>query len=132
MKNVLRSIFVATFAALLVASTSVPSDAARRVARPSKFDGQWSVAIYTLVGDCDRSYRYSLRIVGGRAVSEDQSYYVDGIVAPSGAIRVIVGQSGQYASGTGRLAGNSGRGSWRTSTGQCAGQWTAMRRAADY
>ncbi len=128
MKNALRSIFIAAVAALLVASASIPSDAAGRVARPSKFDGQWSVVIYTLVCDCDRSLRYSLRIVDGRVQGEDQSYQVGGAVASSGAIRVVVAEGGRSASGTGRLSGTSGRGQWRTSTGQCAGQWTAVRR----
>jgi hypothetical protein len=49
-------------------------------------------------------------------------------VAPNGEIRVVVAEGGRTASGIGRLTGNSGRGQWRTSTGQCAGQWTAVRR----
>jgi len=52
--------------------------------------------------------------------------------AASGAIRVTVAQGGQSASGAGRLSGNSGRGWWRTATGQCSGQWTAERHAANY
>ena len=47
--------------------------AARRVARGSSYDGTWSVAVYTLRGDCG-SIRAALRIVGGRVYSEDQSY----------------------------------------------------------
>ena len=128
MKNVLRSIFVATVAALLVASASLPSNAARR---PNAFDGEWSVVIYTLRGDCDRALRYSLRIVGGR-VQSDQSYQAAGLVSPSGAIRVVVAEGGRSASGSGRLAGNNGRGWWHTDTGSCSGQWTAVRRAAEY
>ena len=125
MKNALRSIFVVTVAALLLASASLPSNAARR---PNAFDGEWSVVIYTLRGDCDRALRYSLRIVGGR-VQSDQSYQAAGAVAASGAIRVVVAESGRSASGSGRLAGNNGRGWWRTETGSCSGQWTAVRRA---
>jgi hypothetical protein len=41
---------------------------------------------------------------------------------------VTVSEQGQSASGTGRLSANAGAGRWRTSTGQCAGQWTAERR----
>ena len=66
MKNVLRSILVATIAGLLVASASIPSEAARRAARTRAFDGVWSVVIYTLHGDCDRALRYSLRIEEAR------------------------------------------------------------------
>jgi hypothetical protein len=41
---------------------------------------------------------------------------------------VTVAEGGRSASGVGRLSGNSGRGQWRTSTGECAGEWTAERR----
>jgi hypothetical protein len=129
MKNVLRSIFVATMTVLLVASASIPTDAAPRGARPSKFDGQWSVVIYTLVGDCDRSLRYSLHIVDGQVQADDQGYQAAGLVAANGVIRVVVAEAGRSASGIGKLSGNNGRGEWHTSTGQCAGQWTAVRRS---
>jgi hypothetical protein len=133
MKNLLRAIFAVTFVAMLVMSASVPSNAvAAQAARPSAFDGRWSVVIYTLRGDCDRSLRYSLRIVDGQVQADEQSYQLAGKVTPNGEIRVVVAEAGRTASGTGRLIGNNGRGEWRTSTGQCAGQWTAMRRAADY
>ena len=128
MKNVLRSILVATIAGLLVASASIPSDAARQAARTRAFDGVWSVVIYTLYGDCDRSLRYSLRIADGRVLADEQSYQVAGLVAPNGIIRVVVAEGGRSASGVGKLSGNNGKGEWRTSTGQCAGQWTAVRR----
>ena len=125
MNHFLRPIFAASFAALLVALPSAPSDAARR---SSAFDGQWSVVIYTTYGDCDRSLRYSLQIIGGQVVSAQQNYRLAGAVAPNGSIRVMVAEAGRSASGSGRLVGNSGSGQWRTSTGQCAGQWTAARR----
>jgi hypothetical protein len=133
MKNVLRAICAAALATFLVTSACVPSDAvAAQVARPSAFDGQWSVVIYTLQGDCSRSLRYAVRIVDGRVQAADQNYQAAGTVAASGAIRVVVAEGGRSASGSGRLVGNNGRGVWRTSTGECAGQWTAMRRAAEY
>ena len=43
-------------------------------------------------------------------------------------IRVIVVRGGQWADGRGRLTGGGGAGNWTTSAGQCAGQWTAVRR----
>jgi hypothetical protein len=49
-------------------------------------------------------------------------------VAPNGTVRVTVAEAGRSATGSGRLAGNTGSGTWRTSTGECAGQWTAERR----
>ncbi len=131
MKNLLRPIFAAIFVALAATSASTPSDAARR-STLAAYDGEWSVVIYTLRGDCDRSLRYSVRIVNGRVAAEDQSYQIYGAVKSGGDIRVTVAEGGRWASGVGRLSGNQGRGQWRTSTGQCAGQWTAVRRFEQY
>jgi hypothetical protein len=94
----------------------------------TSYDGAWSVTIYTQFGNCPSSLRYGVRVARGRVYSDDQSYQVNGSVAPNGATRVMVSQQGQSANGTGRLSGNAGAGRWRTSTGQCAGQWTAERR----
>jgi hypothetical protein len=131
MKNLLRAMLAVPVAALLLASASAPSDAtARQMAHPRAYDGQWSVVIYTLYGDCDRSLRYSLRIADGQVQADEQNYQVAGNVAANGTIRVVVAEAGRSASGSGRLKGNSGRGEWRTDTGQCSGQWTAVRRTA--
>ncbi len=131
MRNALRATLAVTFAVLL-AATSVASAAARAAPRRANtaFDGLWSVSIYTLRGDCDRAYRYPLRIVGGRVVQADAdpSYQLYGAVGHSGAIRVIVSRGGQWADGSGRLSGGRGAGTWHTSTGQCTGQWVAQRR----
>jgi hypothetical protein len=124
MRNLLRSIFAAGFAALLVSSVSVSSDAIARGA----YDGNWSVVIHTVRGDCGASLRYAVRIVDNHVQSGDQGYQAAGRVAPNGDIHVVVAEGGQSASGSGRLAGNVGRGLWRTSTGQCSGNWTAERR----
>jgi hypothetical protein len=130
MKKVFRSIFLATAAALLVTSASVPSQAAPRPApRVNSFDGIWSVVIYTLRGGCGSGLRYSVRIIGGHVVGADQSYQVAGAVNATGLIRVAVAEAGQQASGAGRLSGNSGGGLWSTASGQCSGQWTAARRS---
>ncbi len=128
MRYFLRSIFAVAFAALLVAGSSVPSDAVAGGA----YDGNWSVVINTLRGDCDRSLRYSVRILDNHVVAGEQSYQAAGRVSPNGEIRVVVAEAGRTASGIGRLAGNNGHGEWRTSTGQCAGSWTAVRRPANW
>ena len=131
MKNRWRSIFAMIIGGLLLVITNVPSDAARRVARGSSYDGTWSVAIYTLRGDCG-SIRAALRIVGGRVYSEDQSYQAYGAVGSGGTIRVTLVKGGQSASGSGRLSYSSGAGRWRMSRGECSGSWSATRRAAYY
>jgi hypothetical protein len=109
-------------AAVLVAAVPLAARAA------GSFDGLWSVTIMTQAGDCPSSLRYSVRVAKGRVFGDDQSYDVNGSVAANGATRVTVSEKGQSASGTGRLSGNTGAGRWRTSTGQCSGQWTAQRR----
>jgi hypothetical protein len=126
-----RPIFAVTIAGLLFVISNVPSDAARRVASRSSYDGTWSVAIYTLRGDCG-SVRAALRIVGGRVYSEDQSYQAYGAVGSGGAIGVTLVRGSQVASGSGRLSYSSGAGRWRTSGGECFGSWSATRRAAYY
>ena len=130
MRNFLRSIFATALVALLAASGVVSTDAfAAPKAYGGNFDGSWSVVINTLRGDCGSGLRYGVRIVGGRVVGENGGYSVGGAVAPSGAIRVVVAEGGRSASGTGRLSGNSGSGVWRTSTGECYGNWAAARHA---
>jgi hypothetical protein len=115
-------------AALLLAGT--PTNAAHR-GGGSAYDGTWSVAIYTLRGDCG-SVRVAAQIVGGRVYSKDQSYQANGAVGANGVIRVSVASGRLSASGSGRLSHNSGAGSWRSSRGECAGSWSASRRAGYY
>ena len=112
----------AAIAAALVATTPFLARAA------NSNDGVWSVTIITQAGNCPSTLRYGVRVDRGRVFADDQSYQVNGTVAPNGATRVTVTEKGQSASGTGRLAGNRGAGRWRTSTGDCSGQWTAGRR----
>ena len=129
MKHSLRLMIAPTLAAVLLLACS-PTNAARRVGAPP-YDGTWSVAIYTLRGDCG-SVRVAARIVGSRVYSEDQSYQASGVVSANGAVRVSVTGAGRSASGWGRLSRNSGAGSWRSSRGECSGSWSASRRAGYY
>ena len=115
-------------AALLLACTQ--TNAAHR-GGGSAYDGTWSVAIYTLRGDCG-SVRVAARIVGGHVYSMDQSYQANGAVGANGVIRVAVAGFGQSASGFGRLSHNSGAGRWWSSRGECSGSWSASRRAGYY
>jgi len=129
MKVILRSVYAFLFAGLLVTAAGLsPNEAARSATRSSAFDGAWSVTIFTTRGDCDRSVRASLRIVGGRVVSDDQSFQAYGSVAPNGAIHVTVVSGNRSASGSGRLSRGGGGGHWRTGSGECSGQWQAERR----
>ena len=118
-----------TLAAVLLLASS-PTNAAHR-GGGSAYDGTWSVAIYTLRGDCG-SVRVAARIAGGRVYSKDESYQANGAVGANGVIRVSVASGRLSASGSGRLLQNSGAGQWRSSRGECSGSWSASRRAAYY
>jgi hypothetical protein len=137
-------IVLATLIALLGATAIQPSYAAQRSIAPngtSAFDGTWSVVLKTTHGDCAAAVRAGVRILGGRLSAQDQSYELDGRVAPSGAVRVMISAGGQTgddaskstahihnASAFGQLSREAGRGHWQTSSGECAGEWTAERR----
>jgi hypothetical protein len=116
-------------AAIAIASTILASaiiTSTASLAVPG-YDGLWSVSIVTEKGECDRGYRYPIRISNGTlANAGDTMFTITGKVAGGGAITVTVSGGGRSASGSGRLAGNIGMGSW--SGGSCSGSWTAQRR----
>jgi len=119
------------FAVPLVAASLAGASRLAAAAPQTIYDGLWNVEIVTLRGDCDHSLRYAVRIVEGRVLADDQRYQVDGKVAPSGAVRVVVAEAGRSANGVGRLTRDRGRGQWHTSTKECAGEWIAARRVGD-
>jgi hypothetical protein len=93
------------------------------------YDGLWSVSIVTEKGDCDRGYRYPIRITRGvLSNAGDTAFTISGNVGPTGRIRVTVSHGSASASGLGRLAGDIGSGSWNG--GSCSGTWTAERRGS--
>lgn len=97
-------------------------------AQAGRYDGAWSIIIQTVRGDCPAAIRAGVHILAGRLVADDQSYRLAGRVAASGVVRVSVSAAGQSAGGSGRLGRLVGHGRWRSSSDQCAGQWTAQRR----
>ena len=130
MSSISPPLLAPTIAAFLLSLACTPTNAAHR-GGGSPFDGTWSVAIYTLRGDCG-SVRVAAQIVGGRVYSKDESYQSNGAVSANGVIRVSVVSGRLSASGSGRLSSNSGAGSWRSSRGECSGSWSASRRAGYY
>ncbi|HEV2699311.1 MAG TPA: hypothetical protein VGU90_15055, partial [Terriglobales bacterium] len=102
-----RWIYAVAVAAALSNLTATPSRAL-----PS-YDGLWSVSIVTEKGDCDRGYRYPIRITRGvLSNAGDTAFTIIGNVRATGLIRVTVSHGSASASGLGRLAGNVGSGSW--------------------
>jgi hypothetical protein len=109
-----------------VASCSVAFISAAQ-ARPS-YDGSWDLSFVTQRGACDPTYNFSVNISNG-IITHPNLVRFRGYVAPSGAVRASVTVQDKYASGSGRLSSNSGRGTWNGYSGsaRCSGYWTAVR-----
>lgn len=118
MKRVLIS---AVIAGLLVA---IPSFAQAR----SAYDGSWDLVFVTQRGACDPTYSFTVNITDG-IVTHPNLVRFRGHVERSGAVRASVTVQNKFASGSGRLARNFGRGTWSGYSGsaRCSGYWTARR-----
>lgn len=95
------------------------------------FDGNWSVSIWTEKGECDRGYRYELKIDNGNVTYRGRERFeISGRVDGTGFVSVRVARGERNANGTGRLASSTGRGTWKgkAPTGECSGYWEAERR----
>ena len=125
----MRSMSMAA-AALAVAITTVPVEA-KKVAVPSRYDGNWSIEVITEDGPCDRAYRYGVKIARGQASYAGDDFDVSGQVSGNGSVRAMISRGSDSASVVGRLGrGGVGNGSW-TTTGpiRCSGRWNAERRS---
>jgi len=124
-RMMVRTIAGASFA---VASLAFAGSAGPAVSAPN-YDGLWSVVIITDKGSCDRAYRYPVRISKGTMLNAGESpVTIIGNVGTNGAVAVKVTYGAKSASGSGRLAGSIGAGSWKG--GECSGTWEAERRGA--
>jgi hypothetical protein len=94
----------------------------------SPYDGQWSITFVTQSGDCSPTYNYSLNIENG-VITSPAAETFRGNVTSSGAVRATVSVQEKHASGSGKLTGVLGRGSWTGYSGdqRCTGSWTAQR-----
>jgi hypothetical protein len=94
----------------------------------SAYDGSWNLRFVTQRGACDPTYNFSVN-VNNCVVTHPNLVRFRGHVARSGAVRASVTVQDKYASGSGRLSGNSGRGTWSGYSGsaRCSGYWTAER-----
>jgi hypothetical protein len=126
-----------SFVAAIRLSAAVSAIAAAILAAPAParaqagFNGTWSVLIVTDSGPCDRAYRYPLRVNNGQVTYAGQAdFKVSGHVSRNGAVEVTVSRRDQRASGTGRLRGDSGSGTWHgaDASATCTGTWTAEKR----
>jgi len=94
----------------------------------SAYDGSWDLSFVTQRGACDPAYNFTVNVSDG-VVTEPNLVKFRGYVAKSGAVRASVTVQDKYASGSGRLSGASGRGTWSGYAGnaRCWGYWTAQR-----
>jgi hypothetical protein len=122
MEHTMKSLFTSAIAAsCLVAFVSVAQ------AR-SAYDGSWDLLFVTQRGACDPTYNFSVNIADG-VVTHPNLVKFRGHVARSGAVSASVTVPDKYASGSGQLSSNSGRGTWSDYSGgaRCSGYWTAQR-----
>jgi hypothetical protein len=104
----------------------------RAFAAPSHYDGEWSVLVVTDHGDCDRGYRYSVRVQNGRVHYDGEAGIdISGQVTNDGRVNVTIARGDQRASGTGKLSAAQGSGRWsgRSSANACNGHWVAEKRS---
>jgi hypothetical protein len=114
-------------------ATTIAAAAALPALAPAEavpgYDGIWSVVIVTKTGICDTSYRYPIRISKGNVENAgNATVTISGRVAKNGTLVVNVSAGDQTATGTGKLNGKTGSGSWSGGNGACAGVWQAERR----
>jgi hypothetical protein len=91
-------------------------------------DGSWNLVFSTQRGAFDPTYDFVVNISNG-IITHPNLLKFRGYVAKSGAVRASVTVGEKYASGSGRLSGAVGRGTWsgRAGNARCTGYWTAQR-----
>jgi hypothetical protein len=94
----------------------------------TSYDGPWNLVFFTQRGSCDPTYTFTVNVTDG-IVTHPNLVKFSGYVARSGAVRASVTVHDKYASGSGRLTGDTGRGNWtgRAGAERCSGYWTAQR-----
>jgi len=115
-----------SFGATLAASALMP---ATDLYAAGKYDGSWSVVVYTSSGPCDPSARFSGQIVNGEISYAYGSLEVTGHVDADGATLVQVTYGSAHGEAHGRMSAARGSGTWTGigPDGRCAGTWMATR-----
>ena len=118
------------FAAAVLAAAAPGTAAATRagIVRAGAYDGLWNVVFATQAGNCSATNRAPFA-VSGRRVSSAGGGKVTGGIGRGGAVSVRISVGLSVASGSGRLAGNSGAGRWSGVIlgDRCSGTWQAAR-----
>jgi hypothetical protein len=117
---------VFVLAATLALSALTPTADLRAA---TKYDGSWSVIVYTSRGPCDPSSRFSGEIVNGEISYAYGSLEVSGHIDASGATHVHVIYGSAHGEAHGHMTATHGSGTWTGvgPDGRCAGTWVATR-----
>lgn len=111
--------------------TSTLADAAPSLRGP--FDGRWSVEVITESGTCDRAFRWSLGVGGGRVTDIGGNIAkAAGGIDRGGRVSVTLTNNSGVLTARGAASGNWGQGTWVAPSRQCSGRWRAERRSPDY
>ncbi len=116
-------------AVCLAAGIAAATAAAVSALASTKYDGQWSVVVYTTSGPCDPSYRFSGQISNGEISYAYGSLEVSGRVDANGNTHVRVTSAQGHGEARGRMTERRGAGTWNGNgpNGACAGTWMATR-----
>jgi hypothetical protein len=112
----------------VVAAIAVAPGAEARTLASRGYDGTWNVTFATKAGNCSATNSVPFA-VSGRRVSSAGGGKVTGGIGRGGAVAVRISVGLSWATGSGRLAGNSGAGRWAgvISGDRCSGNWQAAR-----
>ena len=125
----LRGLFAAALLAVMVAAPGAADASRTRTGGPvGAYDGTWNVVFTTQAGNCSSTNSAPFAVSGKRVASAGGGKVTGGI-GRGGAVSVRISVGLSVASGTGRLAGNSGVGRWSgiISGDKCSGSWQATR-----
>ena len=117
---------------MALCAVALVSSASRAAPAVSNFDGQWSVVIITEAGNCDRAYRYPVKVMNGEMKYEGEAgITLTGRIDANGRLNATVQRGEQSATGSGRVSSSSGTGTWtgKSATTACNGRWEAEKRA---
>jgi hypothetical protein len=124
--------FCRLFAAALAAASATPGAASATSSGPGggDHDGVYAVDVLTRQGSCDRSYRWTIAVSGGRVRSTgDAPMQASGNIDKNGIVSLAFRRDNDIARAAGRVKGSSGSGTWSSPTMQCAGSWRAVRQS---
>ena len=114
---------------LLAAALAAVLIPAAAVQAAGKYDGLWSVVVYTSKGPCDVSTRFSGQIINGEISYAYGSLEVTGHVDAKGVTFVHVIYGSAHGEAHGRMSATRGSGTWTGigPDGRCTGTWMATR-----